>query len=73
MAITFRRIAPHESRIYEDGECIGEVYRERDILNPARHHYIAWLTEDPRGSVRIHDRSRIREIVEARARSHPYW
>jgi len=72
--VTFRRIASDQANIHdENGECIGEIYRERDILNPARHHYIAWLTEDPRGSVRIHDRCRIREIVEARARTHPYW
>ena len=73
MAITFKRIAPHESRIYEDGDCIGEVYRQRDILNPGQHHYIAWLTEDPRGSFRIHDRSRIREIVAERVLTHPYF
>ena len=73
MAITFKRIAPHESRIYEDGDCIGEVYRQRDILNPGQHHYIAYITEDPRGSFRIRDRSRIREMVEARVRSHPLF
>lgn len=73
MSITFKRIAPHQARIYEDGDCIGEVYRQRDILNADRHYYVCWLTEDPRGSFRIHDRSSIRELVEARACSHPYW
>ena len=73
MAITFKRIAPHEARIYEDGDCIGEIYRQRDILNADRHYYVCILDEDPRGSLRIHDRSRIRELVEARASSHPCW
>ena len=32
--ITFRRITPHESRIYQYGDCVGDVYRQDDILNP---------------------------------------
>ena len=74
MNITFKRIAPHESRIYDDdGGCIGEVYRQDDILNPGHHVYVAWLDEDPRGSLLIRDRARIRELVHERALTHPYW
>ena len=31
--ITFKRITPHESRVYHDGDLVGEVYRQEDILN----------------------------------------
>ena len=31
--LTFRRITPEESRIYQDGAIVGEVYRQEDILN----------------------------------------
>ena len=33
--LTFRRITPEESRIYQDGTIVGEVYRQEDILNRA--------------------------------------
>ena len=38
--LTFRRITPEESRIYQDGAIVGEVYRQEDILNRGRHHYV---------------------------------
>ncbi len=71
--IVFKRITPEESRIHVEGDFVGEVHRQDDILNPGAHYYVCWLDEDPRGPVRIHDRSRIRETVARRVLSHPLW
>ena len=72
--VTFKRIAPDESRIYDaDGDYVGDVYRQNDILHPGRHYYVVWLDDDWRGPIRVHDRSRIREVAEQRIRSHPFY
>ena len=57
--LTFRRITPEESRIYQDGTIVGEVYRQEDILNRGP----ALLRDPPLGGP-----SRPRQ--GARARSH---
>ena len=71
--IAFKRISPEESRVYLDGDFAGEVHRQDDILNPGSHYYVCSLDEDPRGPVRIHERSRIRGIVAERVLTHPLW
>ena len=71
--ITFKRIAEDEARILADGECVGDLYRHPDILVPGAVVYIAHLSEDRRGPVRIHDRSRIRAVVERMVDTHPLW
>ena len=72
--ITFKRIAPDESRIYDsDGEYVGDVYAHDDILNPSARVFIVCLDEDPRGWVRVHDRSRVRDVAEQRLRTHPFF
>ena len=72
--VSFRPISPDEARIYDhDGDCIGEVYRQPDILNPGGHFFVIHLAEDPRGWTRVHDRARIREIAERRVLSHPLY
>ena len=71
--IEFKRIAPHESRIYDDGDCVGEVHRQRDILNPGEHYYVVHLTEDYRGPVRVRERARIRDVAQSLVDSHPLW
>ena len=71
--ITFKRMSPEESRIYHDGDSVGDVYRQDDILNPGSHYYAVHLDEDFRGPVRVHDRARIREVAEQRIRSHPFY
>ncbi|WP_428098765.1 hypothetical protein [Candidatus Rariloculus sp.] len=72
-SITFKRAADDEWRIYDhDGDCVGEVFLQADILNPGAHYYLVWLSEDPRGFVRVHDRSRVREVAQQRLDSHPY-
>ncbi len=70
--VTFKRIAADESRIYDaDGDHVGDVFAQDDILNPGARVYMIHLSEDPRGFVRVHDRSRIRQVTEERLRSHP--
>ncbi len=71
--VSFKRITPEESRIFADGDYVGDVYRQPDILCEGEHYYVIWLDEDYRGPVRVHERSRIREVAEQRVRSHPLW
>ena len=72
--ITFKRITPEQSNIYDaDGSFVGEVFRQRDILNPGKHYYLLWLNEDPRGPHRIFDRARIPDEARVRLLTHPYY
>ncbi len=72
--VTFRRIDPHEARIYDhDGEYVGDIYRQRDILNPAASYFVIHLSEDSRGPLRVHERGRIREVAERLLETHPLW
>ena len=65
-SVTFKRIAPCESRIYHDGDFVGEVCRVPDILMQGAHYYVIHLDEDFRGPVRVHERARVREVAEQR-------
>ncbi len=69
--VTFKRIAPDESRIYRDGDRVGDIYRQPDCLVPGAHYYVVHLDEDWRGPVRVHDRARVREVAERLVRTHP--
>ena len=71
--ITFRRIAPDESRIYLDGDHVGDVYALDDPLCAGARYFVVHLDEDPRGPIRVHDRDRIRAVAESRVCSHPLW
>ena len=71
--VSFKRITPEESRIFADGDYVGDVYRQPDILSSGAVFYVIHLEDDPRGFVRVHERSRIREVTEQRVRSHPLW
>ena len=71
--VTFKRITPHESRIYSDGDHVGDVYRQDDILAPGRVYYVVHVHEDPRGPRRVLDRSRIRQTAQRLVDSHPLW
>ena len=71
--IAFKRITPELSRIHDDDGCVGEVYRQPDVLHRGRHYYVVHLTEDPRGPLRVFDRSRIREEARLRLLTHPYY
>ena len=71
--VTFKRIAPDESRVYQDGDHVGDVYAHDDILEPGRRVYLVLLDDDHRGWARVHERSRIREVTEERLRTHPLF
>ena len=71
--LAFRRITPEESRIYQDGAIVGEVYRQEDILNTGAHYYVIHLSEDPRGPVKVHERHRIRDLAQRLVDTHPLW
>ena len=71
--VTFKRLTSHESRVYADGEHVGDVYRQDDILVPGQVFYIVQLFEDPRGPRRVRERHRIREVAEDLLGSHPLW
>ena len=71
--ITFRRVGADEARIFQDGDHVGDVYRQRDILDPESSLYVIHLDEDPRGPVRVHDRARIRDAALRLLGSHPLW
>ena len=69
--IAFRRIAPDESRIYCDGDHVGDVYGLNDSQRRGARYFVVHLDEDPRGPCRVHDRNRIREVTERLVLSHP--
>ena len=72
--VTFKRITPHESRIYDaNSDHVGDVYRQDDILSPGQVFYVLHLFEDPRGPQRVHERSRIRELAQHLLDSPPLW
>ena len=71
--IEFKRVSPHESRIYQDGDCVGDVYRQEDILNAGSHFYVVHLFEDWRGPKRVHERQRIRQVAQRMVDTHPLF
>ena len=71
--VSFRRIAPDESRVYRDGEIVGDVYALDDLLRQGVRYFEIHLDEDPRGPVRLRDRRRIREVATRLVLTHPLW
>ena len=65
--------APDEARILHDGESVGSLYRQRDILAPGKSFYVIHLDEDWRGPIRVHDRARVRDTILDRIETHPFW
>ncbi len=73
-SVTFKRLTPQESRIYDaDGDHVGDVYRQDDILVPGQAFYVLHLFDDPRGPKRVHDRGRIRDVAQSLLDSHPLF
>ena len=70
--VTFQRVADDEARILADGEYVGDLYRQRDILSRDAVLFIVHVEDDPKGWRRVHERHRIREVAEERLRSHPF-
>ena len=72
--VNFTRVGANEARIHDaDGDYVGDLFRQRDILQPASSFFVIHLSEDPRGPLRVHERERVREMAEERLRSHPLW
>ena len=70
--ITFTRVGPDEARIHDgDGDHVGDLFCQPDILCQGEYFYVVHLSEDPRGPVRVHERSRIREVAQHRLDTHP--
>ena len=70
--ITFEHTTENEARILCDEDWIGGLFRRPDILKPGSHYYVVHFFDDPRGPIRVHDRSRVREATEARAALLPH-
>ena len=71
--LSFHLTAPDEVRIYRSGEYIGDIYKDEDVLQPGRFHYLIWLVEDWRGWKRVTERSRLRAETERWVDSHPFY
>ena len=70
--VAFTRVGPDEARIHDaDGDHVGDLFRQPDILKAGSFYFVIHLTEDPRGPVRVHDRSRIREVAQQRLDTNP--
>ena len=70
--ITFSQVSANEARIYDaDGDYVGDVFRQPDVLEAGRHLFVIHLADDPRGWVRVHERRRIREVAQHRLDTHP--
>ena len=65
-------LSDDESRIYKDGEYVGDVYHETDILDGEPVHLVH-LNEDPRGWERVRNRTDVLAAAAQRIESHPYW
>ena len=69
--ITFSQVSADEARIYDsEGDYVGDVFRQPDILCPGEYFYVVHLSEDPRGPVRVHER-RARSRGGAASPRHP--
>ncbi len=70
--IVFRKANDNEVRIYDaDGDHVGDVIPQRDILCLSSSHFIIHMNEDPRGFVRVHEHSRVRETAQPLLDTHP--
>ena len=69
--IGFRRVGENEVRVYQDGDHVGDVFLQDDILNAGEVFYVVHLSEDPRGPVRVHERYRVREVARHLLDTHP--
>ena len=70
--ITFSRTGEDEARIYEDGQLVGELFRDEDYNRPGGILYTIHLVEDFRGPQRVRERSAIRETVAHLLDTLPY-
>ena len=72
-AIDIREATPEHARIYEDGDLIGEIFRDESAIDDDPPFYVVHLTEDPRGPKRICVNENLFETVHWMVDSHPLW
>ena len=68
--ITFQQTGDDEAIIRHDGEAVGDLYRHEDPIT-GRPVYLILLAEDWRGWYRQNDRSKVRQTIIDRLRTHP--
>ena len=71
--LSFQLAAPDEVRIYRGDEYIGDIFKDEDVLNRGRFHYLIWLAEDWRGWKRVTDRGQLRAETELWVATHPFY
>ena len=47
-SIDIRQAVPEQARIHEDGELMGEIYRDESAFEEEAPFYVVHLSEDPR-------------------------
>ena len=62
-SIDIDRIAPRQTRIHEDGELVGEVFRDEAGFEEEPPFHVVDLSEDPRGPKRVYLREDLVETV----------
>ena len=72
-AIDIQHATPEEARIYEDGDLIGEIFRDESAFEEQAPFYTVHLTEDPRGPRRVYARENLTETVQWMVDSDPVW
>ena len=72
-AIDILEATPEEARIYEDGDLIGEIFRDESAFEDEPPFYVVDLSEDPRGPKRVYARENLVETVHWMVDSHPLW
>ena len=57
--VTFQRVTDDKARILADGEYVGDLYRQRDIISPDAMLYIVHLEDEHVAARDMLRRSRI--------------
>ena len=68
--ITFQQTDEDEAIIRYDDEPVGDLYRHDDPIT-GKPVYLVLLSEDGRGWKKVYDRSKVRDTILHRLRTHP--
>ena len=72
-AIDILELAPKEERVYEDGDLVGEMFRDENACEEQAPFYIVRLTDDPNGPTRIYAREQLHETAQWTVDARPGW
>ncbi|MDE3260993.1 MAG: hypothetical protein OYL41_03305 [Acidobacteriota bacterium] len=70
-AIDIDRAVPPMPRLSEDGELVGELFRDEAGFEEEPPFYVVDLTEDPRGPKRVYVRESLLETARWTLDPHP--